>query len=211
MKIDVYDKSGNKFKQIELNKNIFNVKINIWLMHKLLLLQRANARVNLAKTLTKWEVRWGWKKPYRQKWTWRARQWSTRNPHYIWWGVAHWPSWDRNFKIQMQKKAKKLALFWYLSDLANKKNIFALESYDWKIKTKNFALLMKKLPVDRSVLFVIWEKNKEIELSSRNIPWVKIILAQYLNPIDLTTYRKLCFVWKALDDVNRIFLNKWNE
>lgn len=207
MKIDIYDSKGAKSKELVLNSEIFWVEPNIPLMHKLLVLQRANARYVLAKTLNKWDVNWGWKKPYKQKWTWRARQWSIRNPHYIWWGVAHWPEWECNFAIKMPKKARRAALFWYLSDKAKKNNIFGLESYKWDIKTKNFAELLGKLPHDKKLLIVLWEKNSSLTLSARNIPWVKVILVQYLNPVDLTTHKKLCFFWDSLEKLEQTFLN----
>ncbi len=207
MKIDLYDKTGKKSKQITLNAAIFGLEPNVALMHKLLLLQRANARINLAKTLTKWEVRWWWKKPYRQKWTWRARQWSTRNPHYIWWWVAHWPRWVRNFTIQMPKKTRRIALFSYLSALASENNIIWLEWYDWWVKTKNMSDLINNIKLGDNMLIVLWEKNKDMVLSARNLPWVKVILAQYLNPVDLTTYKKICFVWDSLKKLDEIFLS----
>ena len=207
MKIDVYDKSGKKSKQITLNSAIFGLEPNVDLMHKLLVLQRANARINLAKTLTKWEVRWWWRKPFRQKWTWKARQGSTRNPHYIWWWVAHWPKGTRNFTQQMPKKTRRMALFSYLSALANEKNIIWLESYEGWIKTKNMADLINNIDVGDNMLMVIWEKDKDIMLSTRNIPWVKVILAQYLNPVDLTTHKKTCFIWDSLTKLNEIFLS----
>ena len=111
----------------------------------------------------------------------------------------------------MTKKSRRIALFSYLSSIAKKENIIWLESYNWKPKTKEFFALLKKLPVESSVLFVLWEKNKDIYLSTNNIPWVKVILGQYLNPVDLTTHKKLCFVWDALEKLDTVFLSKENE
>ena len=205
MKIDIYDKAGKKVKDLVLDKDIFWIEVNTWLMHEYLQYQLNNWRYNLASTLRKWEVRWWWKKPYRQKWTWRARQWSTRNPHYKWWWVAHWPLANRNFGAMMNKMARRKALFCYLSSKAEWGHVFWLDKYDWKISTKMFSNTVKALPWERSVLIVLSEPQEVIQMSARNIPWVKVILSSYLNPVDLTKHEKLCFVWDSLDKVKEIF------
>ncbi|MCK5867119.1 MAG: 50S ribosomal protein L4 [Mycoplasmataceae bacterium] len=209
MKITVYNQAWKENWESSLNKEIFWIEPNNDLMHRLLVLQRANARYNLAKTLTKWWVRWWWRKPYRQKWTWRARQGSTRNPHYIWGWVAHWPTWERNFTLQMPKKMRRKALFSYLSVKTEKKAIFWLEWFKWE-KTKEFADLVSKLPIERNLLVVVSEKAsaKNIFKVANNIENVKVILASYLNPVDLTKYRNICFVWDALENLEKTFLRK---
>jgi len=209
MKITVYNQAWTKKWESTLNKEIFWIEPNTELMHRFLVLQRANARYNLACTLTKWEVRWGWRKPYRQKWTWRARQGSTRNPHYIWWWVSHWPRWNRNFSLQMPKKMRKKALFSFLSSMTEKEWIFWLESFKWE-KTKEFSELISKLPVKRNVLVVVSDKTSawNIFKAANNIDNVKVILASYLNPVDLTKYRNICFVWDSLETLENTFLRK---
>lgn len=207
MKITFYDQSGKKVKDVDLSKDIFSVEPNRDLMHRLLILQRSNARQNAASSMTKWDTRWWWRKPYKQKWTGRARQWSVTNPHYIWWWVSHWPTWIENYIKKMPKKARRLALFWFLVSKMNSKDIFWLDSYEYK-KTKDFVNMLSILPTDgKDVLFVLSEKDNDFILSARNIPWVKVILTQYLNPVDLTSYKKLCFVWSSLETLDKIFLN----
>ena len=208
MKITIYDLTGKKKKDVDLDKDIFWITPNVGLMHEYLQYQLSSKRVNLSKTLTKWEVRWWWKKPYRQKWTWRARQWSTTNPHYVWGWIAHWPRGWRNYSKQMNKKARTIALFSYLSSKAKSWDVFGLEKCVDKINTKAANEVIKALPVERWVLFVVPESNEELSLSIRNIPNAKVILASYINPIDLTKHRKLCFVGDSLDKMKEIFTNK---
>lgn len=209
MKITVYNQAWEKKWEAALNKEIFWVEPNNDLMHRFLVLQRANWRYNLAKTLTKWEVRWGWKKPYRQKWTWRARQGSTRNPHYIWGWIAHWPRWNRNFSLQMPKKMRRKALFSYLSAMAKDKAIFWLEQFKWE-KTKEFSETIWKLPVKRNVLVAVSDKASASNIfkAANNMENVKVILTSYLNPVDLTKYRNICFVWDSLTTLEKTFLSK---
>jgi len=205
MKIPIYDLSGEQVKEAELDTKVFWIEPNKILMHQYLLFQQYGKRYNVAQTLTKWEVRWGWRKPYRQKWTGRARQWSTRNPHYIWGGVAHWPRWNQNFTIRMTKKSRKKALFSFLSYRASQNQIIWL---DWNIEspsTKEMKAVVQSLPVERNVLFVFSERNTSFFLSIKNIPNAKYIFAQYLNPEDLSNYRTICFVWDSLETVTSHF------
>lgn len=209
MKIIVYDNKGQKKSDLALNKEIFWIEPNLELMHRYLVLQRANSRYNLANTLTKWEVAWWWRKPFRQKWTWRARQWSITNPHYVWWWVAHWPRWNRNFSLMMPRKMRRKALFSFLSKKASDKKVFWLESFK-STKTKDLKNLLDTVKFDRNLLLVISEKdkNENIIKSANNLENVKVILANYLNPVDLTKYRNICFYWDSLDKLNNVFLSK---
>ena len=209
MKITIYDNKGKKKSDLALNKEVFWIEPNLELMHRYLILQRANARYNLAKTLTKWEVRWWWRKPFRQKWTWRARQWSTTNPHQIWWWVSHWPRWVRNFSLMMPRKMRRRALFSYLSKKATDEKIFWLEETKL-LKTKDLKNLLSTINFDRNLLLVIWEKskNENIIKSANNLENVKVILADYLNPVDLTKYRNVCFYWDSLERLNSVFFSK---
>ena len=209
MKITIYDNKGKKKSDLALNKEVFWIEPNLELMHRYLILQRANARYNLAKTLTKWEVRWWWRKPFRQKWTWRARQWSTTNPHQIWWWVSHWPRWVRNFSLMMPRKMRRKALFSYLSKKATDEKIFWLEETKL-LKTKDLKNLLSTINFDRNLLLVIWEKskNENIIKSANNLENVKVILADYLNPVDLTKYRNVCFYWDSLERLNSVFFSK---
>lgn len=209
MKITIYDNKGKKSSDLALNKEIFWIEPNVTLMHRYLVLQRANSRYNLANTLTKWEVAWWWRKPFRQKWTWRARQWSVTNPHYIWWWVAHWPRWKRNFSLMMPRKMRRKALFSYLSIKAADKKIFWLEVLK-TTKTKELKNLLDTIKFDRNLLIVVSEKAKNENLikSASNLDNVKVILANYLNPSDLSKYRNVCFYWDSLSTVENTFLKK---
>ena len=209
MKITVYNQAWAKKSDLTLNKEIFGIEPNNGLMHRYLVLQRANARYNLASTLTKWEVRWWGRKPFRQKWTGRARQGSTTNPHQIWGWVAHGPRWVRNFSLMMPRKMRRKALFSFLTKKAEAEWIFWLEWFDWT-KTKEFADLIKKLPVERNLLIAVTDKESASAIfkAAKNIENVKVILASYLNPVDLTKYRKVCFVWDSLTTLENTFLKK---
>ena len=208
MKIDLYTQNGEKKGQVELKKEFFEVPYNEDLIHQALVRQHANKRIAIAHTKTKSEVQGGGRKPYRQKGTGSARQGSRRNPHFKGGGVVFGPSKDRNFKVDMPKKQRRKALFSALSVKAKNDQIIALEKYEGEIKTKAFAELLKKLPIERNVLVVIPEKNEVIQKSTNNLPNAKTIIVNYLNIADLQKYRKVLFLKDALSKMEEVFKTK---
>jgi len=209
MKLDLYTQTGEKKGQIEASKRIFEAKINNDLMHQALVMQHANRRNPYAHTQTKGEVRGGGRKPYAQKSTGNARQGSTRNPQWKGGGVAFGPRKERNYTVMMPKKQRRAALFSALSLKAKNNEIFALENYEVKdVKTKFFAEMISKLPIEKDVLVVIPAKNVTVEKSSKNIPFVKTILVNYLNIADLQKYNKVMFLKEALSEIEKVFSDK---
>lgn len=206
MKADLYTQTGEKKGQVELAKEFFEVPFNADLIHQALLRQHANARNPIAHVKQRGEVNGGGRKPYRQKGTGSARQGSRRSPNYKGGGVVFGPRNTRNFEVDMPKKQRRKALFSALSVKAKGGEIFALENYEAKeVKTKPFAEMIKKLPVERNVLVVIPEKNETVQKSSANIPNVKTILVNYLNIADLQKYRKIMFMKDALTKMSEVF------
>lgn len=205
MKIDLYAQTGEKKGQVELNKEFFEVPYNEDLIHQALVRQHANGRVAIAHTKTRGEVRGGGRKPFRQKGTGSARQGSRRNPHFRGGGVVFGPRNNRNFLVDMPKKQRRKALFSALSAKAKADQIIALEKYEGEVKTKTFAELLNKLPIERNVLVVIPEKNEVIQKSTNNLANAKTIIVNYLNIADLQKYRKVLFLQDALPKMEEIF------
>ncbi len=208
MKITVYNDTGSKTSDVSISDKIFGVAPNKTLVFQALRRQQANARSAIAHVKNRSAVRGGGRKPFRQKGTGRARQGSTRSPLLRGGGVVFGPSNQRNFSIQMPKKQRRLALFSALSTKHQQESIFALEDYSSKeIKTKLLSELLKKLPVERSVLIVLDKPNEILQKSAMNIPNVKIILAPYLNVFDIMKYEKICFLKNALPVLESTFLS----
>jgi len=109
----------------------------------------------------------------------------------------------------MPKKARQAALFSCLSAKAGDNEIFALDKFEVKQpKTKEFVQMMSKLPVSRSLLVVIPAKDVNIQKSADNLPNVKIILVNYLNPHDLLKYEKVMFMEPAIKKAEELFLKQ---
>lgn len=207
--VDLYNQSGEKKGEVKVPETIFGQKFNKDLVHQALVRQHANARLGvIAHTKTKGEVRGGGRKPYRQKGTGKARQGSIRNPHWIKGGVALGPRNNRNYSQMMPKKQRRLALFSALSAKLNDGKILALDTYSEKnIKTKPLVQMLHKLPIEKDVLIVIPQKDKIIQKSSRNLPFVKTLLVNYLNIADLQKYDHLLFLEEALKQVEKIYVS----
>ncbi len=209
MKVDIYNANGEKKSSVELNKDMFEAKINPDLMHRAIVMRNANARNPIAHTLTRGEVAYSTKKMFRQKGTGNARRGARSTNILRGGGVTHGPRNDRNFSKSMPKKERRAALFSALSTQAKGKNIFGLEALKYEApRTKDFASLLGKLPEGKKYLFVIPGKDEVFEKSARNIPGVNVLLAQYLNPSDVLVADKICFVDTALAKTQETFLNQ---
>jgi len=208
MKIELYTQKGDKKGDINVSDVLFNAPVNDELIRLATIRQLANARDgSIATVKTRADVRGGGKKPWKQKGTGRARFGSSRNPVWRGGGIAFGPNNNRNYSKMMPKKARRNALFSVLSQRALDNSIFALEEYKSKApKTKEFVSLMNKLPVKRSLLIVIDEKDAILEKSISNIPNAKVILVNYLNPHDLLKYEKIMFLESAIKKAEELFI-----
>lgn len=208
MKIDLYTQKGEKKGTVDAPDAMFKAPIKEETTRLAILRQTSAVRQSTtANAKTRADVRGGGKKPWRQKGTGRARFGSTRNPIWRGGGVAFGPTNERNYTKRMNKKARLVALFSCLSSKAGDNQIFALDKFELKEpKVKEFAEMVSKLPASRSLLVVLESKNNIIEKSSSNLPNVKTILVDYLNPYDLLKYDKIMFMESALKKAEELFL-----
>lgn len=207
MKIDLYTQAGQKKGTADASDAMFAAKVNDELVRLAVIRQLANGRQASAHVKHRGEVRGGGRKPWRQKGTGRARVGSSRNPVWRSGGVAFGPRNTRNYTLNMPKKARRAALFSCLSQKATDKQVFALEGYVAKEpKTKEFAELVAKLPEGRNLLVVLDQKNDVLEKSARNLPNVKTILVNYLNPHDLLRFENVMFLEASLKKAEELFL-----
>ena len=208
MKLDLYQQSGEKKGTVDVSDKMFAAPVNEELMRLALLSQQASKRQANAHAKIRSEVRGGGKKPWRQKGTGRARFGSTRNPIWRGGGVVFGPRNIRNYKKMMPKKARRAALFSGLSQKASEKAVFALDKFEVQApKTKDFSAMLKKLPVERSLLIVMSERGVNLEKSANNLPNVKTILVDYLNLHDLLKYEKVMFLEPAIKKAEELFLH----
>ena len=177
-------------KKVNLNGDVFGVEPNTQVMFDAVQVYQANMRQATAKTKTRAEVRGGGKKPWRQKGTGRARAGSSRSPIWVGGGTVFGPIGNQNFKLKMNKKSHALALKSALSIKANEKNIVLVDNLT-STKTKEVVKTLEALKVDSKALVVLAEENEEFTRAARNVPFVKVVLANNVSVYDLINATKL--------------------
>jgi large subunit ribosomal protein L4 len=170
-------------------------------MHQALVRQMANAHLGTHKVKSRSEVSGGGKKPWRQKGTGRARQGSTRAPHWRHGGIVFGPT-PRSYEQDMPRKMRRLALRSALSAKAAEQQIVVVDRLDMNApRTKAMVEFLSKVEAQRSTLILLPDRNQAVELSARNLPNVKTLRAGYLNVRDLLGYETLVLPLDALSQI----------
>ena len=202
--VAVYNIEGKEVDKLELNDNVFGVEINEHLVHLAVVSQLANGRQGTQSAKTRSEVSGGGRKPWRQKGTGHARQGSTRSPQWTGGGVVFAPK-PRDYSFKMNKKEKRIALLSALSSKVADNKIVVLDAFNLdEVKTKKFAEVMSNLKVDKA-LVVIEGENKNVVLSGRNIPTVKVSAANEINTYDVLKYETLVVTKAAVEKLEEVY------
>jgi large subunit ribosomal protein L4 len=181
----LYDRTGKDLGSVELSETLFAAPVNAAVLHQVVTAQLAGRRVGTHETRTRGEVRGGGKKPYRQKGTGRARQGSTRAPHYRGGGTVFGPH-ARSYEQRLPRKMRRQALRGALTAKLGDEAIRVIDSFGLEaIKTRDFVGVLDALAAKGRVLVVAPAVDEKLRLSSRNLPSVEVILADSLNVVDL--------------------------
>lgn len=186
--------------KVDLPAEIFDVEVNVPLMHQVVVAQQAAARQGSASTKTQAEVRGGGRKPYKQKGTGRARQGSIRAPQFTGGGVVHGPK-PRSYDQRTPKKMKAAALKAALSDRARNDRIHVVDSLvtGEKPSTKAAIASLQALSERRRFLVVLERGDNLTWLSLRNAPEVHILAVDQLNTYDVLASDEVVFTKAAFD------------
>ena len=202
--VSVYNIEGKEVGSIELNDAVFGVEVNEHLVHMAVVNQLANNRQGTQSAKTRSEVSGGGRKPWRQKGTGHARQGSTRSPQWTGGGVVFAPK-PRDYSFKMNKKEKRIALLSALSSKVADNKIVVLDAFNLDdVKTKKFAEVMSNLKVDKA-LVVIEGENKNVVLSGRNIPTVKVSATNEINTYDVLKYETLVVTKAAVEKLQEVY------
>ncbi len=197
----VLNQNGEELeKKVNLNGDVFGIEPNTQVMFDAVQVYQANKRQATAKTKTRAEVRGGGKKPWRQKGTGRARAGSSRSPIWVGGGTVFGPIGNQNFKLKMNKKSHALALKSALSIKASEKNIVLVDNLT-SAKTKDVVKTLEALKVDSKALVVLAKENEEFTRAARNVPFVKVVLANNVSVYDLMNSTKLVMTVDAAKTV----------
>ena len=185
----------------QLPPEIFDAKVNVPLIHQVVVAQEAAARQGTHATKTRGEVRGGGRKPYRQKGTGRARQGSTRAPQFAGGGAVHGPQ-PRSYDQRTPKKMKIAALRGALSDRARHDRVHVLASLvdgDTPRTKAAVAALATVTGQAAHVLVVLAADDRVTRLSLRNAPGVHVLTEGQLNTRDVLVSDHVVFTQAALD------------
>ena len=202
--VSVYNIEGKEVGKIDLSDAVFGVEVNEHLVHMAVVSQLANNRQGTQKAKTRSEVSGGGRKPWRQKGTGHARQGSTRAPQWTGGGIVFAPK-PRDYSFKMNKKEKRIALLSALSSKVADNKIVVLDAFNLdEVKTKKFAEVMSNLKVDKA-LVVIEGENKNVVLSGRNIPTVKVSATNEINTYDVLKYETLVVTKAAVEKLEEVY------
>jgi large subunit ribosomal protein L4 len=204
MVVPMYNTRGKQVGEVELRSDIFEVRINMPLMHQALVRQLANARLGTHKTKSRGEVNRTKAKWYRQKGTGRARHGSRSANLFVGGGVAHGPK-PHKYTKKMPRKMRRAALRSALSVKAAEDQVVVVDALEMEAsKTKELVQVLKSIGLDRRVLILLPERNEPVEKSARNLPQVKTLWASYLNVRDLLGYDHVLVPMGALQVIESI-------
>jgi large subunit ribosomal protein L4 len=192
---------ATKTVKVDLPAEIFDVQVNIPLIHQVVVAQQAAARQGTHATKTRGAVRGGGRKPYKQKGTGRARQGSIRSPQFAGGGVVHGPQ-PRSYDQRTPKKMKAAALRGALSDRARNDRIHVVDGLVTGDKPSTKAALASLAGLsDRGQFLVVLERTDAITwLSLRNAPEVHIVAVDQLNTYDVLASDDVVFTKGAYDE-----------
>ncbi len=188
--VDVINSTGNKVSQIDLPDVIFDIPVKKSVLHEVVRQQLAKRRAGTAAVKRRSDIRGSQRKLFRQKGTGRARRGNIKSPLLRGGGVAFGPE-PRSYGYKVPKKVRRLALRMALSSKLQNQKLMVLDQLELdQIKTKAFVNVLSALDLNKA-LFITDRKNEIVELSSRNIPDVKVLRSDGLNVYDILKYDHL--------------------
>lgn len=200
--LEIIDQKGKSAGNVDLNEEIFGIEPNESVVFDAIIRQRAGKRQGTSAVKNRSAVRGGGKKPWRQKGTGRARQGSIRAPQWRGGGTVFGPT-SRSYKMDMPRKARRLAMKSVLSQKVADKDLIILDQLTLEApKTKELKAILDNANVSGKVLVVSDDKN--VQLSGKNLPKVKVVPVNGLNVVDAVDYQKLVLTQDAIKRIEEV-------
>jgi large subunit ribosomal protein L4 len=198
--VDVINIKGDKVSQADLPDEIFNVPVNVPVLHQVVKAQLAARRSGTACVKNRSDVTGSTRKLYKQKGTGRARKGDIKSPVMRGGGVVFGPH-PRSYEQKVTKKVRKLALKMALSSKLIDNELMVLDRFALEqIKTKDFIAVIQTLEASKALIVTV-EKDATLELSSRNVPGIKVIRCEGLNVYDILKYDRLILLEEAIKGI----------
>ena len=203
--VAVKNMAGVEVGTIELSATVFGIEPNVSVMNDMVKAYLANQRQGTQSALTRAEVSGGGKKPWRQKGTGRARQGSTRAPHWTHGGIVFAPK-PRDYTVTLNKKVKRLAMKSALSSKVQDNELVVVDAITMDgFKTKKIAEMLKALGGAKKALIVLSEVDAKVIASAANIPGVKTAQVNTLNVYDILNADQFIVVKDAVCKIEEVY------
>ncbi len=185
--VDVYNLQNEKVSRVELSDEVFDVPVKNHVLHQVVVKQLASRRTGCASTKGRSDVNASGRKLWRQKGMGRARVGAASSPTRRGGGAAFGPR-PRNYGQKLPKKVGKAALRMALSDKVHAGQLIVVDGFNLpEIKTKNFVQVMRNFDVNKA-LIITHDKQLNLEKSSKNVQWAKVIRHEGINVYDILRY-----------------------
>lgn len=202
--VEVVNNKGEKVSEMELSDDVFTVEVKPALLHEVVKMQLAKRRAGTACVKNRSDVKGSTRKLYRQKGTGRARRGDIKSPLLRGGGVTFGPH-PRSYAYSIPKKVRQMALKMALSSKLENQSLTILEDFALNgIKTKNFVGVMKALETGKT-LIVISEEDRNLVLSARNVPGVKVLKTEGLNVYDILRHDRLLLLPSSVRSIEGRF------
>jgi len=203
--VGLFNKEGQKVGDIELAESVFNVEVNPYALHQVVVALQNNKRQGTQSAKTRAEVRGGGIKPWRQKGTGRARQGSIRAPQWIKGGMVFAVK-PRDYRTSVPKSMRRVAMLSALTSKVVENEMIVLDALEMDApKTKEIVNMLAALKADKKTLIVTAESNENVYKSARNIEGVAILPVNNINVYDLLKYNNLVITKDAVSKIEEVY------
>ena len=204
--INVVNMAGAKVGEIALSDVIFGAEVNATVLHTAVRAFLLNQRQGTQSTLTRTEVSGGGKKPWKQKGTGHARQGSTRAPQWTHGGIALGPK-PRSYRVTLNKKVKRAALFGALTDKVNSESLVVIDSIATEsYSTKAMVAMLGAVSAAKKTLIVLPAVDEKVIKSCDNIPGVKTTVYNAINVYDIMNADTLILAQGAAEKIQEVYV-----
>ncbi len=198
--VDIINIKGDKVSEAELSDDIFNIPVKAPILHQVVKAQLAGRRSGAASVKNRSDIVGSQRKLYRQKGTGRARKGNIKSPLLRGGGVVFGPH-PRSYAQKVSKKVRRLALKMALTSKLQDRQLLVLDGFEMpEIKTKDFVSAVQTLKAANALIVTV-DANRNLELSSRNVPGVKVLRYEGLNVYDILKYDKLVLLQDAIKGI----------
>jgi len=198
--VDVINSRAEKVSQTDLVDTIFNIPVKGSILHEVVTMQLAKRRSGSAAVKHRSDVRGSGRKLFRQKGTGRARRGDIKSPLLRGGGSTFGPD-PRSYAYKVPKKVRRLALKMALSSKLQAEKLVVLDEFEIdEIKTRGFVKVMSALGM-KNALIITEKKNKNLELSARNVPQTKVLRVEGLNVYDILKYKNVVLLESSIKSI----------